>query len=60
MQKRENVSKYEPVIPLRASFVYRLNETFCLGLEGTANINLSSKFGNDSPFYLGLFLGIGL
>ena len=59
MQKRENVSKYEPVIPLRANFAYRLNETFCLGLDTTGNINLSD-FVLGSPISFGLFLGIGL
>jgi len=60
VQKSENRSKYDFIIPLRMIYgAYRFNNKMCLGLDLSANLNLSD-FWSGTPVYLGLFLGIGL
>jgi len=62
IQKIENHSKYDFIIPLRMTLPYtsyRLNEKMFLGLDCAVNLNLSDFWGG-SPVYLGLFLGIGM
>ena len=62
MQKSENHSKCDFIIPIKMTFpytAYRFNNKMCLGLDLGANLNLSD-FKYRTTCYLGLFLGIGM
>ena len=60
VQKSENREKYDPIIPLNASFtVYRISDILHLGIDANINVNLSDFWGG-TPIFFGLFLGIGM
>ncbi|MCL2074487.1 MAG: hypothetical protein FWH18_11240 [Marinilabiliaceae bacterium] len=60
VQKSENREKYDPIIPLNASFtIFRMSDILHLGIDANINANLSDFWGR-TPISLGLFLGIGM
>ena len=60
VQKSENRSKYDFIIPIRASYGFiRVNNNIWLGPDMTANLNLSD-FLHRTTITLGFFIGIGM